>query len=327
VYAARRFEQFRRDFLFGITQDFLDLVVQQQSVTNALRQVDQLREVEARERSLYEAGRTPLFQAALAEQSTVAALDSLNNRREAYLLAVDRFKVRLGMAIEQRVEIVPSSLELPIPDVTLEQAVQAGLAYRLDLQTRRDVVDDARRGLDNARNGLLPDLNLAGSVSVPTDESETRAGLDLDGGDTDWQAGITFGLPLDREIERIRVRTAQISLEREVRGYDEFRDEVTVAIRGSVRDIDRARYALQIQERNIEIGEDRVASIQAAPDRATARDASDAANELLVAQDARDSAKRDLEVAIIRYLLQTGQLRVTPEGLLKPLQGMTLGSP
>jgi len=327
VYAARDFEQFRRDFLFSITQDFLDLVVQQQSVTNAQRQVEQLREVEARERSLYEAGRTPLFQAALAEQSTVAALDSLNNRLEAYLLAVDRFKVQLGMAIDQPVEIVPSSLELPIPDASLELAVQAGMAYRLDLQTRRDVVDDARRGLDNARNQLLPDLNVIGSVSIPSDESKTKAGLELDGGDTDWQAGITFGLPLDREIERLRVRTAQIDLERQLRDYEEFRDTVAVTIRGSVRDIDRARYALQIQERNIQIGEDRVASIQAAPDRATARDASDASNELLVAKDARDSAKRDLEVAILRYLLETGQLRVDAQGLIRPLQGMTLGRP
>src|SRR5262249_5488854 len=118
-----------------------------------------------------------------------------------------------------------------------------------------------------------------------------------------------------------------IALERQIRQYEEFRDSLAVSIRGSVRDIDRARYALQIQERNIQIGEDRVASLQAAPDRATPRAASDAANQLLHAQDARGSAKRDLEVAILQYLLATGQLRVNAQGLIKPLQGMMLGQP
>jgi hypothetical protein len=121
------------------------------------------------------------------------------------------------------------------------------------------------------------------------------------------------------------LRQAQISLERAIRSYDELRDVIAVAVRSAVRDIDLARYTLQIQERNIEIGEQRKASIEAAPDRATARDAADAADELLEAQDRRDSAKRDLQVAILRYLLETGQLRVTPDGLIRPLDGMPPG--
>ena len=162
-------------------------------------------------------------------------------------------------------------------------------------------------------------------VGVPTDPDRDVGNLSFDHEELRYSAGLNLSLPLDRRIERLGVRQAQINLERALRDLDEFRDTIAVVIRGSVRDIDRARYALQIQERNIEIGEERVASIQAAPDRATARDASDAANELLVAQDARDEAKRDLEVAILRYLLETGQLRVDAQGRIRPLQGMVLG--
>jgi outer membrane protein TolC len=325
IYAAREFENFRRDFLFDIVRDFLDLVVSQRSVVNAERRVVQLRDVEARERGLYESGRSDLFNAALAEQSTVNALDSLNQRREQYRLDVDRFKVRLGLDVEQPVEIVESSLGLPVPQVELDEAVRAAMAYRLDLQTQRDAVDDARRGVAIARNDLLPDLNFTGSVLVPTDDN--RDWYRLEPGETVIRAGVTLGLPINREIERLTLRQSQIQLERSERDFDDLRDNITVSVRGAVRQIDRARYTLEIQERSIKIGEDRIESIAAAPDRATARDASEAADELLSAKDSRDEALRDLELAILGYLQQTGQLRVTLDGQMQALQGMAFIPP
>lgn len=327
IYSARIFEDFRRDFLFRICREFLDLVVQQQAVTNGERQVESLRQVAQRERSLYDAGRTPRFQAALAEQSTVAAVDDLVQRQETYRLAVDRFKVRIGMPVEQPVVIVPSSVELPVPDVSLDEAVQFAMMFRLDLQTQRDRVDDSRRILDNARNLLQPDLNLTGAVTLPTDPDKQRAGVDFEPGFADFEVGLTLGLPIDRYAEEVRVRQSQIQLERTIRDFGQLRDDVAVGVRGDVRDIDRAKYSLEIQERNIGIGEQRMASINAAPDRATARDASEAANDLAQARDARDSARRDLQVAILRYLLDSGQLRVTPQGMIIPLRGMPEGNP
>lgn len=322
IYAARDFENFRRDFLTQIVRDFLDLAVLQRSVSNAERQVEQLRQVEQRERALYESGRSALFDAALAGQSTVSALDNLYQRRESYQLEVDRFKVRLGLPVEQPVEIIESSLELPVPDSSLDQAVRSALAYRLDLQTQRDQVDDARRGVAIARNGLLPDLNLTGSVNLPSNDAD--GWYRLGPKESVIRAGVTFGLPIDREIERLQLRQSQITLERAELNLDDLRDNIIVDARGAVRAIDRARYSLQIQERNIQIGEERLASIDAAPDRATARDASDAANDLLEAKDNRDRALRDLQQAILEYLRLTGQLRVTLDGRFQPLTGMVL---
>ena len=324
IYAARDFEDFRREFVVEIIEDFLSLVVQQQAVANAERQVDRLRLVEERERSLYEAGRTPRFQSALAEQSTVRAQDDLNSRRENYRLAVDRFKLRLNIPIDQPVVIVPTELELPVPLVDIQQAVQTAMTYRLDLQTQRDVQVDAQRLVGVARNSVLPDLDLTGTLVSTTDPTRERAGVAFDLDETSFSTGIRFGLPLDREIERLNVRRAQIELERAKRDLDLLRDNVVVQVRSAVRDIDRAIFTLEIQERSIEIGRQRIASIEAAPDRASARDASDAANEFARAQDRRDSARRDLQVAILRYLLETGQLRVDSHGFIRPLNGMEI---
>ncbi len=326
IYAARSFEQFRRNFLVSIASDFLTLVALQQGIANAERQLASFVQLEERAQALVKAGREEPFQAALAAQDTLFARDSLTSQQEQYRLTVDRFKVRLGMPTEQPLVIVKSEIGLKPPKVDLDEAVQMALLYRLDLQTSRDQVEDSRRTVAVARNQLLPDLNLTGNVSLPTDLDRVneRAGADFDPGDLDASAGLTFGVPLDREIERVRLRQSQIALERSIRSHDQFRDTVAVEVRAAGRDIDRAIFSLQLQEENIGIAKRRQESIDAAPARADARDRSEAVDALLRAEDDRDRARRDLQVAILNYLVATGQLRVTPNGMLQALNGMEI---
>ena len=319
IYEARDFERFRRQFLFDIAQNFLTLVVQRQSISNTQQQIRASQEAEARARALVDAGRAPPPDAARAARDTRNAIDRINGQWESYRLSVDRFKVQLGMPEDEPLIIVESTLGLPAPQVDMDRALRAALSYRLDLQNRRDRLDDAHRAVDNAFNSLLPDLNLAGSVNLPTDDD-----LHFDPGDTTFTGSITFGLPLDREIERINVRQSQISLERAIRDYDRFRDTVAIEARSSAREIDRARFSVELQEENIRIADIRQASIEAAPDRFDALERSDAIDALNQARDLYDSAVRDVQVGILRFLLDTGQLRVNPDGMIKPLRGMEI---
>jgi len=327
IYAARDFERFRREYLFDIASDFLNLVVQIEQIINAERQVESFVELERREQGLVDSGRSVPFEAALAQQDTLFARDTLNSRREVYRVALDRFKVRLGMPVEQPLAIIASVPELPAPLADISDAVGLALRYRLDLQSARDRIEDSKRDVDIARNNLLPALNLTGSVSVPTDESLDHAGLQLDDGEVDASAGLALSLPLDREIERLALRQEQIDLERSIRDYEELRDNVALAVRASIREVDSAQFSLSLQEQNIEVAQRRQASIDAAPDRATARDRSEATEQLLRALDDRDRSKRDLQVSILRYLLNTDQLRVAANGEIRPLPGMTADSP
>jgi outer membrane protein TolC len=326
IYAARDFERFRREFLFEVASDYLDLVVLLQQIDNAELNVESFQQLEQRQRALFEAGRSTPFELAEAENETLEAVDRLNSARENFRLALDRFKVLLGLPVGQALIIEPDGLELSTPDVAMAAAVRAAMNFRLDLQTQRDLVADAARAVSNARNDLLGDLDLAASVSMSTDDDRDRAGLDFDPESTDWQASITYGLPLDREIERLNLRQAQIGYERSRRSYDRFRDDVAANVRAAVRGIDRALFSLQIQERNLEIALLREASIEADPARATIRQKTDAINQTSRARDAVDSARRDLEIAVLGYLLATGQLRVTNEGYVKALPGMRLGA-
>ncbi|MCP3906378.1 MAG: TolC family protein [Planctomycetes bacterium] len=324
IYAARTFARFRREFLFDIARDFLNIVVQMRQIENGRVGVASFEQVEQEQVALYSAGRSTPFDAAEAKNSTLDAIDQLNGDVERYRLALDLFKVRLGMPVEQPLVIVPDELSLEPPDVDMNGAVVAALDYRLDLQSRRDQVEDARRGIENAENALLSDLRVRASYTLPTDPSKDRSGLQFDPNDAEFDASVTWGLPLDRELERLALREAQIDFERSKRNYQRFRDEIALAVRGAVRGIDSALFSLRIQEQNVEIAERRQASIVADPARADIRQKTQAIEQVLRARDNRDGARRDLEIAVLRYLLDSGQLRVDARGETEPLDGMEL---
>lgn len=326
VYAARAFERFRREFLFRVARDYLDLVVQKRQISISERQVMSFENVEQQQVALEVAGRSTPFDADEARNETLDAIDSLNDARERFRLSKDRFKILLGLPVDRSIEIEDDNFGLPVPATDLETAVRAAMRHRLDLQTQRDRLDDRRRALEVARDQLLPDLTLGGSVSMPTDPARDRGGLGFEPDETEFTASVTFGLPLDREIERLGVRTSQISLMRAERDFDRFRDTVAADVRAAVRGIDSAAFSLRIQEQNVLIAGNRKASIDADPARANIRQRTDAINSLARAESSRDSARRNLELAILEYLLATGQLRVESNGNIDALEGMMVGA-
>jgi outer membrane protein TolC len=322
VYASRSFEIFRRDFYVAIVTDYLGLVLQLQAIANAERGLALNRQIEELETALVETGRSQPFQADEARKDTLDAVDDLASRQEAYRLSLDRFKVRIGMDPERPMVIVPTEIQLPIPEVDRDQAIHYAMEYRLDLQTNRDQLQDARRQIDLAENGLLPDLDLKGDFRVGG--NDVIDGFDFFG-ETRASGGVFLSLPLDRVDESVALRQAQVRFAQDERLYGRSLDDAAVTVRQSIRDIDRAQFSILLQERSVEIAENRIASIDAAPDRATARDRTTAVAGLRTAEDRRDTSKRDLQVAVLKYLNSTGILRLTPEGRLQPLPNMPVG--
>ncbi len=316
IYAAREFQQFRRSFFVDLARDYLSLIFQKQQIANAVRQVQRSKDVEDRTVALVNSGRTEPFQADLARQNTLFAVDRLAQLKENHRLTVDRFKLRIGMETTRTIAIANDAFSLPLPQVSLDGAVELALRYRLDLQTQADRVGDSSRAVDVARNELEGDLNLALSGSMPTDGTKRRGGLQFRPGESDFVAGITYSMPLDRTIEESRYRESQIRLEQARRDYRQFRDSVAVNARQAVRAIEKAQFSLLINGRSVEASDNRLAAIDAAPERATARDRTEAVNNLQRAQDSLEQARRDLQVAILEYLETTGQLRVSERGEL-----------
>lgn len=322
VYQARTFEQFRRDFLIAIAQDFFDLLQARAEIANQEEAIENLRNIEREKQALLEAGRIAEFERNDAANQVLSGVASLASQRESYILQVERFKIRLGLSSRDPVELVDSSLDIPEPEVPLDRAVELALNYRLDLQNERDRVDDARRALANARNNTMADLEVTANVGIPTDPRRNVGRLNFSPGDLSYQAGVTLGLPLDREAERLGVRAATITLQARERDYAQSRDEASVAVRQAVRNVDLARFQLTLAERAVEINQRRVRETELKRDEVTTRTRVDAATELQQSQNNRDRARTNLRNAVLRYLRESGQLRVAKDGTFLPLPGM-----
>lgn len=322
VYRARAFEDFRRRYLVDVARDYFELVQAQAEIANQVQQVDSLKLTERAETARYDAGRIALFRKNIATNDVLQAEARLASLRESYILRLDRFKIRVGMPTDRAVAIAPIDFEIPVPAADLGDATRAALSYRLDLQTRRDELDDAHRGVANARNDVLPDLDLSAGVSVPTDPDEFAGGLKFSPKNLDYSAGVTFGLPLDREAERLRVRQAVIGLRRAERDYEEFRDGIVVGVRQAVRQVELSRFQYRLAEERVKINEQRVREVELKKDEVDTQTTIDAQNARLESQNARDRAKTDLRNAVLDYLVQSGQLRVARDGTFEPLPGM-----
>lgn len=324
VYAARDFERFRRELFFSIASDYIRLLQQLASIVNQERRIQSLETLLAETQAKADAGQVRGFEISIAESDLLQARADLAGLRDAYRLAEDRFKIRIGLPVDTPVSVSSMQLMLPDPEIGLEDASRRALEYRLDLQNSRDGVLDARRAVANARNDVLPDLNVNGRIGLPTDPDDDVGGVAFDGEELSYSAGVTLGLPLDRLEEELRVRQSVILLEQEVRGYEEDRDNVVIDARAAVRGVELSRLQLTLAERQVETNRRRKRGQELDRDNVTPQEIVDTENALLSAENARDQALADLRVAILQYLLDTGQMRVEADGAISSIGGLEL---
>lgn len=330
VYAAREFESFRRAFLVDIAKEYFALVQQRQAIENSLKQLEAIRREEARKQALYDAGRVAQTEVNIARSQVLSTANTVATQRESYVLALDRFKIRLGLPPDQRISLVaevPEDMKIPLPDTSPTLAVENALRYRLDLQNRRDQLDDSLRGVKNARNALLPDLTLAGGVTFPTDASAREGGVVYEPDDVAYTATIAFSAPLDRETERLGLRQAIIQYGQAKRDFEQFRDRLIIDVRSQARTIDRALYSLRLAEEGVVTNERRKLEQSLKPAEVTSQQILETENALLDARNARDQAVTDLRNAVLDYLVQTGLMRVGRDGSIIRLPGMDGGTP
>ncbi|MAT80081.1 MAG: hypothetical protein CMJ29_01850 [Phycisphaerae bacterium] len=325
TYAARAFEDFRRRYFFEIVADYFDLLVRRQAIANGSKSVELSSHVADRQQALYEAGRVNYSASSLAKNQALQEQSNQAQRWELYRLELDQFKVKINYPIDEELRIHHVAFAIDPPTVKMSDAIASGLARRLDLQTSRDRVVDRERQLRNARNQLLPDLGIVGRVAIPSEiDEDGNTSFVPEFDDTDFNVGINLGIPLDREIEKLKVREIQVLLERQRLQLSQEFDEAAVEIRASIRDIDANIFDLDIQKRNVEIAALAIQANDADPDRVEVLNQLQAIQDLQRAEDGRARAFRNLQISIVEYLLSTGQLRIQPNGMMEILPGMQL---
>ena len=145
----------------------------------------------------------------------------------------------------------------------------------------------------------------------------TPASGSIDAEELDYSIGVTLGLPLDREIQRLALRSQIVNLERDIREYNRFRDIVIVEARSAIRNIDLAKFQLRLAEQQVDINELRLEDLGLRDD-ANPQQIVDAQIELNAAENDVAQSRTNLRNAVLGYLLSTGQLRVAADGTLIP---------
>jgi len=322
VYAARDFERFRRSYFVDVASTYFDLLQIRARIGNQQRQLASLLSLQRQTVAQVDAGRREAFERDNAENRVRQAESDLAQLRESFILALDRYKIRLGLPKDLAFDLSTELIDPPDPETTLDEATRIALEYRLDLQNVRDRVEDTRRALANAENNLLPDLNLGGRVAIPTDPSDLTGGLAIDPDETEYSASATLGLPLDRETERLGRRAAIVQMQRAMRRYEQTRDEIAVSVRAALRAVENARLQLRLADEQVRINLKRKRGLELKRDTVDTQSFIDADNDLLSAENQRDRAQTQLRNAVLQYLLESDQLRVRADGTFEPLPGM-----
>jgi outer membrane protein TolC len=313
IYKVREFEEFRRSFVVDTARAFFNLLAAQQGIRN--RRINLATSIDLRQRSqaLYDANRLSALEVQRARQQELQAQFQLINAEANYQSALDDFKVRIGMPVEQPLDVVPVEMEVSTPKLLAEDAVAMAHRYRLALATQQDRVDDALRAVKNSQNRLLPDLTLSASGALGN-EPNTPA-IDLETGTATYRAGVTLDLPLDRLRERNQHRLALIAFQKAQRDFSGTRDAITADVRDALRSLRAAQISLEIQRLSIELAQRRVefANIRLTQTATSNRDVVEAQQSLLSAQDDYERARSQLQISVLDYMRVTGTLRVDPD--------------
>jgi outer membrane protein TolC len=321
VYQVRDFEAFRRSFAVSVARQYFTLLARQQAVRNRQLNYDNLLVLTERTRALFGAGRISFLEVQRSEQALLQAEARVVSAREQYQNSLDAFKILLGMPVSEELAVIPVALDLNMPDLDASEAVETAHQYRLDLQTARDRIDDARRQIANARNGLLPGLDLTASARAINPENEPAR--KIDSRTLTYSAGVTLDVPIDQLPERNLYRRALIQFERAVRAQQGVQDQVTADVLEDIRSIRTAEQDLRIQEESIALAERRLdlaselmrtsgTGAAGSSRRGDARDVVEAQQDLLSAQDQYELARAELQVQVLQFLQNTGTLRVDP---------------
>jgi outer membrane protein TolC len=346
IYTLYEFDRYKNTFAVQIVSSYLNVLQQENQVTNAVENYKNLITSARRTSRLAEAGRATEIAVNQAVQEElnarsrwISAIASLKNQ-------FDSFKILIGLPTDANLELDRSELdslnsraseivakakdedgsssdstELVEPsrenagplEMEEGQAIKLALENRLDLRVLEGKVYDAQRSVVIKANALGAELTLLGKADFSGDEE------DKFNRDTGLYTGLlTIDLPFDRTSERNAYRKSYIALEQAVRAVQSKEDNIKQSIRQTLRKMSEAREGLNIQTKAVSVAEKRSKSTDMffEAGRSELRDLLEAQSALLSARNSMTSAVINYRMAELEFQRDTGILKIDDKGLL-----------
>jgi outer membrane protein TolC len=319
LYSLRDFTRFRKQFSVDAAAAYYRVLQSRDAARNTYLGYQSFRKSAARTRALVAEGRVKMAELGRLEQQELQQETSTIAAVRNYLLALDNFKMLLGLSTDAKIILDEGELaQLTIlhPDITAEDAVKVALATRLDLQNLRNALEDAKRGVALAANGLLPQVDVTANAAISSrQESKSRFAVpELER--YRWSAGLDLDLPLDQKAKRNAYRSALIRQEAAARALTESEDTIKLQIREDWRMLEQNRRSYLNSELGVKLAERRVEeqNLLAELGRGRAQDQVDAQNDLTAAKNQRTQALVDHTVARLRFWEHMGILFIKENG-------------
>jgi outer membrane protein TolC len=319
VYSIRDFELAREDFSIEVASSFFSLVRSGRTIGNLQTNLDGFVFYRKQAEALYNVGRASELDVLRARRSELNSTDSLISAQEERLVALDRFRIFLGLPKSQPVDVKPEAPVYIGANYDIEEAIELAFENRLDVITRIQRLEDERRSLAISKDGLRPDLSLTSGFGTSTDASSSFDSQDFHR--DAFTAGLNMSLPVDRVSESNAYRRAQISMAQAERSFDEFRDSLELQIRSSFRELERRRQSLEIQdelifgqEKNVRIAQLRFEQGNGQVDN---RDVTEANDQLLEARNRMIDERVNYEISRLQLLKDLGILFIDEKGMFQ----------
>ena len=291
LYDLRNFADFRRSFIVDVVSDYYGVLRARDRVHNSyVAFTGYVKNVE-REEALAEENRRTPTQLARLRQARLQSESQWINSLRLYQTLLDQFKLTIGVPVADRLvldERELARLKIEDPPVTREEAIEIALVTRPGLATASDLVDDAARQIEVAKNGLLPGLD----VSVDVD------------------------LPLDRKAERNIYRASLIDLERAKRNKELAYDRARLEIYDAWRALEQEKRNFGIAEQGVALASRRLEEqiLLGELGKGDARDLVDAQEDLVDAQNQRTATVVNHTLARLRLWRDMGILYINKDG-------------
>ncbi len=249
VYAVRNFELFREAFVIGIAADYFALVSRKKQLLIQEEQLTQAIADEEKNIALRAVDRKRDQDVILAKRNRLSVEQTVVNARTDYERQIEQFLVDLGLDPKIPVEIIEDEPQFEKVAFDPESVVKVALSNRLDVQTRRDQLEDSERQLRLQRQSFLPDLNLlasaglagsAGSLSSVSPDQWSRS------------AGLSLNIPLQQINERNAWRAAEIALDQQKRDWDLFLDDTRNSLQADLRNLKTIEERIVLDEQSID---------------------------------------------------------------------------
>jgi outer membrane protein TolC len=323
IYAIRTYSHFQNEFALDITDDYFDLLAQQDVIrnryTNYLSRAQSTDRLEARAKD-----REQIAAVDQARQAQLTARNNYVNALASYQTSLDQFKLKLGVPLGEKFALDPKPLQelqatglINVP-LNPDRAFKKAAEQQLLVLNAIDQFEDMKRKVRVSQDQLRADVNLFSDASLDSegaqdytqfDAKKIRAGV-----------GLEINLPIDRLRQRNNYRATLVQFEAQIRALTLTLDELKDDIQGGIRSLNLRQQNFEIQKNALELANRRVASstMLLEAGRAEVRDLVEAQDAQIAAQNAVTSALVSYQQARLQLMLNIGALRTSePEFWLK----------